>query len=72
MCMHPLDLLKVKFQVSTASKGNGIVGSLKAIIRNDGLLGLYRGLSPNLLGNASSWGFYFLWQAFFHAFVTWD
>ena len=25
------------------------------------LLSFYRGLSPNLIGNAASWGFYFMW-----------
>ncbi|GAA94233.1 uncharacterized protein L969DRAFT_102531 [Mixia osmundae IAM 14324] len=38
-----------------------IVNTLQDIVRQDGYKGLYRGLSPNLAGNAASWGLYFLW-----------
>ncbi|MBW0504228.1 hypothetical protein O181_043943 [Austropuccinia psidii MF-1] len=76
LMMHPLDLLKVKFQVSTllqSNQSNSIVNlnqtrillGLKEILKQDGFKGLYRGLSPNLIGNASSWGFYFLWYSIF-------
>ncbi|EGO01458.1 hypothetical protein SERLA73DRAFT_176733 [Serpula lacrymans var. lacrymans S7.3] len=64
LCMHPLDLLKVKLQVST-EKPQGGVGkqiwlALKDIKVKEGWKGLYRGVSPNIAGNASSWGLYFL------------
>ncbi|KAH7924825.1 mitochondrial carrier [Leucogyrophana mollusca] len=64
LCMHPLDLLKVKLQVST-SKPEGGIGkqiwtSLRDIKVQDGWRGLYRGAGPNIAGNASSWGLYFL------------
>jgi solute carrier family 25 (mitochondrial folate transporter), member 32 len=62
--MNPLDLLKVKFQVSTRGPeggiGRGIWLALKDIRANEGWRGFYRGLSPNIAGNASSWGLYFL------------
>ncbi|KAM0788934.1 hypothetical protein ACM66B_003009 [Microbotryomycetes sp. NB124-2] len=70
MCMQPLDLLKVKLQVSTAThqprETGGAFGliwrSLKEIVKTEGgIKGLYRGVTPNLVGNASSWGLYFLW-----------
>ncbi|KAI6151675.1 mitochondrial carrier domain-containing protein [Pisolithus tinctorius] len=64
LCMQPLDLLKVKFQVSTESPRGGagrqIWNSLKEIKVQQGWRGLYRGLGPNVAGNASSWGLYFL------------
>ncbi len=64
LCMHPLDLLKVKFQVATEKPqggvGRAIWNSLKEIQTRDGWKGLYRGVSANIAGNASSWGFYFL------------
>ena len=64
LCMHPLDLLKVKFQVATEKPqggvGRAIWTSLKDIQARDGWRGLYRGVSANIAGNASSWGFYFL------------
>ena len=62
--MNPLDLLKVKFQVSTRGPeggiGRGIWLALRDIHASEGWRGLYRGLSPNIAGNASSWGLYFL------------
>jgi len=62
--MNPLDLLKVKFQVSTRRPeggiGRGIWLALRDIRASEGWRGLYRGLSPNIAGNASSWGLYFL------------
>lgn len=65
ICMQPLDLLKVQLQVSTAKKSQGALGQiwwgLGEIVKQGGAQGLYRGLTPNLVGNASSWGFYFLW-----------
>ncbi|KAJ7581096.1 mitochondrial carrier domain-containing protein [Mycena floridula] len=64
LCMNPLDLLKVKFQVAT-TKPRGNAGSqiwyaLKDIQQQYGWRGLYRGVVPNIAGNASSWGLYFL------------
>lgn len=64
LCMHPLDLLKVKLQTST-EKPQGGVGrqiwySLRDIYGTQGLRGLYRGVGANIAGNASSWGLYFL------------
>lgn len=62
--MHPLDLLKVKLQVATgppkAGIGRQIWLSLKDIQQSQGWKGLYRGVGPNIAGNASSWGLYFL------------
>jgi len=64
LCMNPLDLLKVKFQVTTKSPrgtpGKHIWYSLRDIQQSQGWKGLYRGVIPNIAGNASSWGFYFL------------
>lgn len=62
-CMHPLDLLKVKFQVATGPPAGGIGKqiwlSLKNIWIKGGIRGLYRGVGANVAGNASSWGLYF-------------
>lgn len=68
--MQPLDLLKVKLQVRTTSD-QGIVASLREIVRTEGgVRGLYRGITPNLVGNASSWGLYFLWYTMLKARAT--
>lgn len=64
LCMNPLDLLKVKLQVATTpargSAGTQIWNGLRDIRAAEGWRGLYRGVGPNIAGNASSWGLYFL------------
>ncbi|GAA5927790.1 uncharacterized protein JCM15063_005995 [Sporobolomyces koalae] len=70
VCMQPLDLLKVQLQVSTRTKTRSTLGQisdgLRAIVEHGGgYRGLYRGIGPNLVGNASSWGLYFLWYTDF-------
>ncbi|KAL5488290.1 FLX1 [Sanghuangporus weigelae] len=64
LCMHPLDLLKVKFQTSSAKPqggvGKAIYYALRDIYTAQGIRGLYRGVGANIAGNASSWGLYFL------------
>ncbi|KAF8308829.1 mitochondrial carrier [Clavulina sp. PMI_390] len=73
LCMQPLDLLKVQFQVMTTSpasrhRGAGVLknnpittiyDALQTIRREHGWKGLYRGVGPNVAGNAASWGLYF-------------
>lgn len=51
--MHPLDLVKAKLQVLTTDKGRGLPQQLVRIARADGLVGLYRGLGVNLVGNCT-------------------
>ena len=41
--------------------GVDIIDALREIVERDGWRGLYRGLVPNIVGNSSSWGLYFLW-----------
>ena len=64
LCMHPLDLLKVKFQTSSTKPqggvGKAIYYALRDIYSTQGVRGLYRGVGANIAGNASSWGLYFL------------
>ncbi|KAI5452538.1 mitochondrial FAD carrier protein flx1 [Naganishia albida] len=98
LVMHPLDLVKVRFQLanntgaaapaippripitqsaastpiatSTAPSsiaattkprlGTAVYSALRDCVKQDGWTGLYRGLMPNLVGGASSWGLYFL------------
>ncbi|GAA5833060.1 hypothetical protein JCM5353_006761 [Sporobolomyces roseus] len=73
LCMQPLDLLKVQLQVSTTTHStprNSLVqiwSGLGEIVKSGGIgrRGLYRGIGPNLTGNATSWGLYFLWYTDF-------
>lgn len=63
----PLDVIKTKLQVQGAFRGSGtdntsfrgIRGMAKAIIREDGARGLYRGLTPLIVGYLPSWTCYF-------------
>jgi hypothetical protein len=67
--MHPLDLLKIKFQVATSTPPGGVGKSIYYALRDiyaaSGVPGLYRGIGTNIAGNASSWGLYFLLWAIF-------
>jgi len=61
--MHPLDLVKVRFQLGEVQHkrfGRALYDVLADAVRADGWRGLYRGLGPNLVGGAGSWGLYFL------------
>ena len=65
--LHPLDLVKTQFQVDQSSRSTLMKAPflytfrhLHAQLKAFGVRsGLYRGLSANLLGAASSWGIYF-------------
>lgn len=85
LVMHPLDLVKVRFQLADTPRaasfstsqtsspagglfhvtkkprlGRAVYDALGDAVRADGWKGLYRGLIPNLVGGAGSWGLYFL------------
>jgi len=63
--LHPLDLLKIRFAVndgqwqlarsSRPTYSSTVINILKA----EGVSGLYQGVTPNILGAGSAWGFYF-------------
>ncbi|KAF9089345.1 hypothetical protein BGX27_002516, partial [Mortierella sp. AM989] len=61
--LHPLDLIKTRFQVNAAQGAPRIGGTLRSfqqIYRSEGFRhGLYRGLTPNFAGATVSWGLYF-------------
>jgi len=66
LAVHPLDIIKTRLQVDATSTSR--LGSslhvLRGIIHNEGptrISALYRGLTPNLLGNSLGWALYFLW-----------
>lgn len=65
LILHPLDLLKIRFavddgRVSTRPTYNGLGHAFKSICRQEGVRGLYKGVTPNVAGAGTSWGFYFL------------
>lgn len=78
LALHPLDLIKVRFQVnegvavSDVAKSRpqyrGVVHALMSIAREQGIRGLYQGVTPNVWGAGASWGLYFL---FYNSIKTW-
>ncbi|KIY44767.1 mitochondrial NAD transporter [Fistulina hepatica ATCC 64428] len=59
----PLDVVKTKLQAQRAVQGQhgyeGIVDTVRSIIKHDGFRGLYRGLGPTILGYLPTWAIYF-------------
>lgn len=59
---HPLDLIKVRMQTGTAGASGSVFGMLGTIFRNEGIRGLYRGVSAPLVATSpmyavSFWGY---------------
>ncbi|RIA86358.1 solute carrier family 25, member 32-like protein [Glomus cerebriforme] len=63
LCLHPLDLIKTRFQVDETIQRKHRFGTtfimMKKIVLKHQFIGLYRGVTPNLAGATASWGFYF-------------
>lgn len=63
LILHPLDLIKIRFQVNDGSGRvpayRGLVDAVRSIVRANGIKGLYQGVTPNVWGNGSAWGLYF-------------
>ncbi|GFY51272.1 hypothetical protein TNIN_386141 [Trichonephila inaurata madagascariensis] len=73
LVLHPLDLLKIRFAVNdgqllTRPHYHGLGNAVSTILKEEGIQGLYRGVTPNCWGAGASWGFYFL---FYNAIKTW-
>ncbi|XP_020490698.1 solute carrier family 25 member 32 [Labrus bergylta] len=64
LVLHPLDLVKIRFAVSDGlmlrPKYSGIMHCMKSVWQQEGLRGLYQGVTPNVWGAGASWGLYFL------------
>ena len=63
LLLHPLDVVKVRFQVqdgrTVATRYTGVLQATRQIFHTEGLRGLYRGVVPACWGSGASWGFYF-------------
>jgi len=60
--LFPLDLIKVRFQVQDGVSGpayKGLLDAWRSIRTNEGLRGMYSGLTPAVIASAVSWGGYF-------------
>lgn len=47
-------------RTSTVPKYDGLRNAFSTIFKTEGVRGLYRGVTPNVWGSGSAWGFYFL------------
>ena len=71
LVVHPLDIVKTRMQLyrgssSTPTTRISTMQVLRGLRENpQPLRALYRGLTPNLLGNASSWASFFFFKARF-------
>ncbi|KAK6167387.1 hypothetical protein SNE40_021426 [Patella caerulea] len=75
LVLHPLDLVKIRFQVNEGydvigkrPQYKGIFHALRSIAKSDGFVGLYQGVTPNVWGAGISWGFYFF---FYNGIKSW-
>lgn len=64
IALHPLDVIKIRFAVNdgrtnSVPKYNGIFNAFKTIYQLESFKGLYKGITPNILGAGASWGLYF-------------
>ncbi|XP_064488611.1 solute carrier family 25 member 32-like [Ornithodoros turicata] len=64
LAVHPFDLLKIRLAVndgvlSSRPQYRGFLHAVRTIFKEEGLVGFYRGISPNCFGAGASWGFYF-------------
>ncbi|KAK4138733.1 mitochondrial carrier [Trichocladium antarcticum] len=76
LAVHPLDIVKTRMQIhrsthATSSTTPTTVTVLRALARTDRpLAALYRGLTPNLLGNATSWASFFFFKSRFERAIA--
>lgn len=63
--LHPLDLVKTRFQAFEGATGRAgskayrsSLSALRFILARDGFASLYGGITPALLGSGASWGLY--------------
>ncbi|XP_067093932.1 solute carrier family 25 member 32-like [Osmerus mordax] len=63
LLLHPLDLVKIRFAVSDGlnlrPKYDGIIHCMRSVLQQEGIRGLYQGVTPNIWGAGASWGLYF-------------
>ncbi|CAK9304877.1 unnamed protein product [Gordionus sp. m RMFG-2023] len=63
--LHPFDLLKLRFAANdgltnTIPTYHGVLDAFRRIYKYEGnIFGLYRGVTPNIIGSGTAWGLYF-------------
>ena len=65
LLLHPFDLIKTRLQASasttrfTNTAPSSAASLFRGVIRDEGVRALWKGISPNLIGNTVAWGSYF-------------
>ncbi|KAK0542641.1 mitochondrial FAD carrier protein flx1 [Tilletia horrida] len=65
LALQPRNLVMAPVSISV-----DMYSALANIVHRDGWKGLYRGITPNVVGNASSWGLYFLWYTWIKEYMA--
>uniref|UniRef100_A0A8C5DWP1 Solute carrier family 25 member 32a n=1 Tax=Gouania willdenowi TaxID=441366 RepID=A0A8C5DWP1_GOUWI len=56
LVLHPLDLVKIRFRwPGLRPKYSGMLHCMKSVWQQEGLKGLYQGVTPNVWGAGASW-----------------
>ncbi|KAH9999140.1 mitochondrial carrier [Xylariaceae sp. FL0662B] len=65
LVVHPLDIVKTRMQIHQSNEANlRTISLIRALTQTQHpIASLYRGLTPNLLGNAASWASFFFFKA---------
>lgn len=74
LILHPLDLIKIRFAVNdgrtaTVPQYRNLGSAFTTIFRQEGIRGLYKGVTPNVWGSGSSWGLYFMFYNTIKTFI---
>ncbi|KAL1877609.1 hypothetical protein VTK73DRAFT_8433 [Phialemonium thermophilum] len=75
LTVHPLDIVKTRMQIHRSSiapcQPLTTMSLIRALLQNERpFASLYRGLTPNLLGNASSWASFFFFKSRFERAIA--
>ncbi|KAK3392009.1 mitochondrial carrier domain-containing protein [Sordaria brevicollis] len=76
LIVHPLDIVKTRMQIHRSSPTNPsaaltTVSVFRSLAQTDRpLAALYRGLTPNLIGNATSWASFFFFKSRFERLIA--
>jgi solute carrier family 25 (mitochondrial folate transporter), member 32 len=59
--LYPLELLKIRMQVTDGTSGayRSLRGAFRSVLQNEGIKGLYKGMTPGVIASTGSWGGYF-------------
>ncbi|KAL1887292.1 mitochondrial FAD carrier protein flx1 [Ceratocystis pirilliformis] len=70
LVVHPLDIVKTRMQIYRSATATGgkleltTLGVLRSLVAHDTpMRAFYRGLTPNLVGNAAGWASFFFFKA---------